>query len=201
MFSDWNFSPEVLSKSGAFDLLRCSLLKPQGVDITCWAGKGAMFDYAMAASNAQWLLGDSIPVNCAWKAHFVLEIAVTKKPQQLQIRTLRAPKNFDLPILAKKVRAQFLETLRTRISWENAERHAAAYLQQSPCVVPGFIQNTLAFELSGKDALVFLDGNTGNVSPRLRFISPLTSAPVAILSAKPLGTLDGVTGQPLHLPR
>ena len=155
LFADWNFSPDALSKSGAFDLLNCSLLKPQGVEVTCRAGKGALLDYAMAASNAQWLLGDLNPVICPWKTHLGLEIAVTRKPQQLQIRKLRAPKNFDLPILAKKVRTQLLETLRTRISWENAERHSEAYLLQNPCEVPGFIKNTLALELSGEQALIF----------------------------------------------
>ena len=102
VMGDWSMDPAQLAATKVFDRLDCRLLAPEGADITCVRGQGALLDYALHADAITWVMGEAAAVyDAPWATHLPVTFTINRKTPAVRIRELQAPFVTALPRLSR----------------------------------------------------------------------------------------------------
>ena len=106
VYGDMNCEPEELQESWWIRSVDGQIVKPAGLDATCFInGKASLLDYIFCSEDAKQYIvkfagmeGDAAP----WKPHVGLELVLDLSPKQQWYRTVQRPKAFPHPHKEKK---------------------------------------------------------------------------------------------------
>ena len=132
---DFNIAADELEASGLLDALGLTLVRPEGVDITCTSGKGAMLDYVLVTTRfATAVVSVKAVQSVPWGPHYGIRVMYRTDTADIMAPEVVRPPKLEKPV----------DTLR-RLGWveENPNKEPTMTWEEARKLTQSMVDNSL----------------------------------------------------------